>query len=214
MAGRRQALMDFKTPFGVKGGIFMDDHSLVTRPPKVFASPQVLLSGTMDDAMYGSFREQLARASNDDLLAIQLTTLGGDPEVARMMGEDIRFRRRAAPSCRHLFVGKTAVYSAGVTFMSFFPVEDRFLSAQCRLLIHERLLEKTLELSGPISACIATAKAVVNEIENAITIQNEGFQDLVRGSQVSFEEVRDRAPENWYVNADQARSLGLVAQVV
>jgi ATP-dependent protease ClpP protease subunit len=206
--------MSFKTSFDMEGGIFMDDHSQVMLRPEVFVFPQVLLSGEIDQAMYDSFREQLGKAGDDELLVIQLTTLGGDPEVARMMGEDIRFRRQAAPSCRHLFVGKTAVYSAGVTFMSAFPVEDRFLSVHCRLLIHERILEKALELSGPISACVATAKAVLNEIENAIAIQEEGFRDLVRGSRVSFDEVRDRAPENWYLDAAQARSLGLVVQVV
>ena len=56
-----------------------------------FRNPAIALSGTVDYPMYSSFREQLARTPSEGLIVVELSTLGGDPEVARMMGEDIRY---------------------------------------------------------------------------------------------------------------------------
>ena len=74
-----------------------------------FKCPSVLLSGTVDYAMYQSFRQQLDAAPAEGLLSIELSTLGGDPEVARMMGEDIRFHSEMAPQRRIVFLGKAAI---------------------------------------------------------------------------------------------------------
>jgi hypothetical protein len=41
--------------------------------------------------MYNSFGDQLGRAPEKGIVVIELSTLGGDPEVARMMGEDVRY---------------------------------------------------------------------------------------------------------------------------
>lgn len=56
-----------------------------------FKAPAVRLSGPVDDDMYTSFRRQFDAVADTGLVVIELSTLGGDPEVARMMGEDIRF---------------------------------------------------------------------------------------------------------------------------
>lgn len=67
---------------------------------EAFDTPRILLAGAVDYAMYERFRDQLADAPKTGLIVVELSTLGGDPEVARMMGEDIRFQsdanRRAA----------------------------------------------------------------------------------------------------------------------
>ena len=65
-----------------------------------FACPKILLAGTVDYAMYDRFRQQLEAAPATGLVVTELSTLGGDPEVARMIGEDIRFPQRgpARPS--------------------------------------------------------------------------------------------------------------------
>src|ERR1700712_2488065 len=89
-----------------------------TLPPTAFASPAILLSGAMDQLMYRDFRSQLDQASDRNLVVVALSTLGGDPEVARTMGEDIRFHRSTAPERRFVFLGRAMVYSAGTTFMS------------------------------------------------------------------------------------------------
>jgi ATP-dependent protease ClpP protease subunit len=179
-----------------------------------FKAPTILLSGAVDYGMYGWFRQQLGNAPEEGLIVVELSTLGGDPEVARMMGEDIRFHSDMEPRRRFVFLGKAAIYSAGTTFMSFFVKENRFLTRGTRLMIHERLISKTLPINGPLSTCIATVKATLHEIEASITIQNEGFENLVRGSRVSFDEVLERATSNWYIEAREALELGLIQGVL
>ncbi len=179
-----------------------------------FVSPAILLSGTVDYDMYNSFRAQLDRDPERGLIVVEISTLGGDPEVARMMGEDIRFRSDIAPGRRFVFLGKAAIYSAGTTFMSFFARRNRYLTRGTRLMIHERKLNKTLRLDGPLTTCIATVKATLHEIESSIVIQNEGFENLIAGSSVTMDDVLLRAPANWYIEAQEAKSLGLIEAVL
>ncbi len=185
-----------------------------TLQPPMFNAPAILLSGAVDYAMYGSFRDQLGRAPSEGLVVVELSTLGGDPEVARMMGEDIRYHSEIEPQRRFVFLGKAAIYSAGTTFMSFFAKENRYLTRGTRLMIHERRLTKTLNIEGPLTTCIADLEATLNEIRASIEIQNEGFENLVRGSRLSLEDVLKRATTNWYVEAQEARDLGLIEGVL
>ena len=177
------------------------------------ASPHVCLHGVIDDAMYGRFRDAIAANADADPLVISLTTLGGDPEIARAMGEDIRLlcTYQNRQSC---FLGKVAVYSAGTTFMSYFLRENRFLTRGTRLLIHERQLSKNIHLEGPLRTTVVGLKAALNEIEHSIQIEEEGFRQLIDQSAISFDELKRRATENWYIEADEARDLGLVLDVI
>jgi ATP-dependent protease ClpP protease subunit len=182
--------------------------------PQAFNLPAILLGGPVDYDMYKSFRSQLDGAQKEGLVVTELSTLGGDPEVARMMGEDIRFHSDNSKDCRFVFLGKAAIYSAGKTFMSFFSIDNRYLTRGTRLMIHERKLDKKLHINGPLTTCVATVTAALHEIEASIAIQNEGFENLIRGSRVTMEEVLRRAPGNWYIEANEAKSLGLIAEIV
>lgn len=182
--------------------------------PQDFECPAITLAGNVDQQMYMHFKSCVASVCQEGLVAIEMSTLGGDPEIARLMGEDIRFHSDLHPERRFVFLGKTAVYSAGATFMSFFAVENRYLTRGTRLMIHERLITKTVDLAGPLSTCVASLKAALNEIEASIVIQNEGFENLILGSDVTMEEVLRRAPENWYVEANEAQARGLVTAVL
>ena len=179
----------------------------------LLARPHVQLSGPVDQAMYQSFKDQLANVPADGPIVISISTLGGDPEVARAMGDDIRLMREYTGR-ELLFLGKVAVYSAGATFMAAFPTEKRFLTRGTRIMVHERILTKTINLAGPLKTCIANLKANLHEIEHSILIEEEGFRDLVAGSRVAFAEVQRRAPENWYIEAEEARDLELVLDVI
>jgi hypothetical protein len=85
--------------------------------------------------MYAAFRDGLANAPSKGLVVTELSTLGGDPEVARMMGEDVRFHSELDPSRRFVFLCKAAIYSAGTTFMSLFARENRYLTRGTRLIV-------------------------------------------------------------------------------
>lgn len=75
-------------------------------------------------------------------------------------------------------------------------------------------LRRVLVIDGPLTTCLATVQATLNEIECSIAIQNEGFQNLVVGSSVTLEEVLKRAPSNWCLEAEEARNRGLIEAVL
>ena len=179
----------------------------------LLAQPHVRLSGTVDQNMYASFCDQLKQCPESGTLVVAITTLGGDPEVARAMGDDVRLLREFKGR-EILFLGRVAVYSAGATFMAAFPVENRFLTRDTRLLIHERQISKTINLNGPLRMMAPSLKAALHEIETSVDIEEEGFRALIEGSQVTFEEVHRKAPENWYIGAEEARDRGLVLDVI
>ena len=81
-------------------------------------------------------------------------------------------------------------------------------------MIHERLINKTVHLEGPLSTCLAPLRAAINEIEASISIQNEGFANLVLGSSITLEELQGKVSENWYLEAQEAKALGLVADII
>ncbi|MFB0611240.1 ATP-dependent Clp protease proteolytic subunit [Aurantiacibacter poecillastricola] len=178
----------------------------------ILTSPQLRLIGSINEAMYAEFRDQLHNAPKDGPLVVAITTLGGNPEVARTMADDVRLLRE--PGREVYFLGKSAVYSAGATFMAGFPVSHRFMTKDSSILIHERQIAKTINLSGPLKSCTYQLKAALNEIEHSIEIEEQGFREIVEGSNVSFEEVRDRAPENWYIGCEKAKELGLICDVI
>ncbi|MGX5913232.1 ATP-dependent Clp protease proteolytic subunit [Aliidiomarina sp. Khilg15.8] len=178
----------------------------------LLGNPHIRLSGSVDQDMYDSFRQQLDRCPAGTIV-ISITTLGGDPEVARLMGDDVRLLREQDER-EIIFLGKVAVYSAGATFMAAFPVACRFLTEATWLMIHERQMEKTVVVNGPLRSCVASLKATLHEIEHSIIIEERGFQAIVKDSKVDFETVRERAHENWYINCREAIELGLVHAVI
>ncbi|TPG56064.1 ATP-dependent Clp protease proteolytic subunit [Sphingomonas glacialis] len=183
-----------------------------TRYP-LLANPHIRLSGPVDQLMYTNFRQQLDACPSEGTIVIALTTLGGDPEVARTMADDIRLLGEYDQR-EILFLGKVAVYSAGATFMAGFPVDRRFLTRHTRLMIHERKISKEISLDGPLRMVVASIKAALHEVEHSIEIEEEGFRAIVKDSQVDFEELREKAPANWYIEAEEARDLGLVLDVI
>ena len=174
--------------------------------------PQLRLIGSVDEAMYAEFRNQLNAAPTDQPIVIAITTLGGNPEVARAMADDVRLLRESGRTI--CFLGKSAVYSAGATFMAGFPVTHRFMTKDSSILLHERQIAKTINLSGPFRSCTAQLKAALHEIEHSILIEEQGFRQIVEGSELSFEEVREKAPDNYYVTCEEAKELGLIADVI
>lgn len=179
----------------------------------LLARPHVCLSGTVDQLMYQSFRNQLDAAPTEGTLVFAISTLGGDPEVARLMGDEVRLIREFEGR-ETLFVGKVAVYSAGATFMAHFPVDKRFLTKGTRIMIHERKLTADIHLEGPLKTLVPTLQSKLHEIEESIRIEEEGFRDIIAGSKVAFEEVCKKAPSNWYFEAEEARDLGLVLDII
>lgn len=179
-----------------------------------FTRPNVRLLGAITNDAVNNFLEQLRLAQESGgPIVLELTTQGGDADAARRIALEIRLCRSWL-GLQTKFIGKTAVMSAGVTIMAAFPVADRFLTADAMLLIHERRLSRPVELSGPIRANIQVVRELLNELETAEALEREGFAELVQGSKLSVAELQERARFNYYLNARDALSRGLIAAII
>ncbi len=186
------------------------DERAQPAPPDILAAPQISLIGDIDRYSVERFLDQLRDAEkNGGDIAMELTTLGGDPEMARRIVLEVD-AARARLSGRFLFLGKTVIYSAGVTIMSAFPCRDRWLAADAMLMIHGRKLDKTIELSGPIRASIPMVEALLRQLKTGIAHEEENFARLIDGCDVDIGELREKALHNWYLTADEALARGLV----
>jgi hypothetical protein len=189
------------------------DEPMKPAPPKVLDAPQISLLGDIDKFSVERFLDELRQAEQaGGDVALEITTLGGDPDMARRIVLEIEAARLRLPG-RFLFLGKTVVYSAGVTIMSAFPCRDRWLAADTMLMIHGRKLDKTVELSGPIRASIPMVKALLSQLETGIGHEEENFRRLIDGCDVDIGELREKALHNWYVPAEEALERGLVAGI-
>jgi hypothetical protein len=119
--------------------------------PDCLIRPQIRMSGLLTDEKYLDFQSQLDNALNSEgPIGLELTTTGGDADLARRICMDINlFGERLGRE--FWFTGKTTVYSAGVTILAGFPRERRFITKDCVLLIHERHMDMSLQLSGPLA---------------------------------------------------------------
>jgi ATP-dependent Clp protease protease subunit len=191
----------------------------VDAPPTERLSParliqaDVRLYGEVEYAMFERFREGLEAASGKSEIVIELTTLGGDADIGRRIAGDIEAARK------HLqndlwFVGRTAVYSAGVTIMAAFPIRRRVLSHDAVLLIHERKLDKQVHFRSGLQQSLEELEQVKAQIELGLRLEREGFAALVRHSGLGAEEVAKRALTNWYLGAGEALQLGLIDHVI
>jgi ATP-dependent protease ClpP protease subunit len=182
--------------------------------PLALSRPRIALLGEIGEDMARSLHEQLAAAGEGEGdIALELTTLGGDAEIARRIVLDIE-RARARLGRRLLFLGKTVVYSAGITIMSAFPRADRYLSHDAVLMIHGRQLDETIEISGPMRASLPKIKALQAQIEAGLRIESANFERLIEGSDIGLDEILEKGLHNWYLPAGEALARGLVAGIL
>ncbi|RYF74825.1 MAG: peptidase S14 [Comamonadaceae bacterium] len=183
-------------------------------PSALFERPLIRLSGPVDHDMLQSFISQSdAALKAGGPIVLELTTSGGEADLGRRIAEDIRLSR--AQGKQWLFLGKTAVFSAGVTIMSGFPRECRYLSKDAQLLIHERRLRKDLRLDGALRSVEGVIRDVLAEVQNGQLLEREGFEALVAGSDLDIDALYEHVlRENWYLSAADALGHRLVAGIV
>ena len=189
------------------------DEQTRPAPPAVLSAPQISLVGDIDKVSVEKFLDQLREAEKaGGDIALEVTTLGGDAEMGRRLLLEIDSARARLPG-RFLFLGKTVVYSAGTTIMSAFPPGDRWLAADAMLMIHCRKLDKTIELSGPIRTSVPMVQALLNQLKVGLDLEKEHFRRLIEGSDVTMDELWEKALHNWYLAPEEAVARGLVGGI-
>jgi ATP-dependent Clp protease, protease subunit len=176
-------------------------------------NPHVRLYGSVDDTMFESFQKQMDAAPNDEPVVVELMTFGGDADVGRRLALEIRMAQKYCDRTFY-FVGKTVVYSAGITIMAAFPRANRYLTNDTVLLIHDRRTDRQVNLAGPLSAGIIIARATLSQLEIGIQLEQEGFAELIAGSDISQDEINHLAATNWYVTAQEALNRRIVASLL
>jgi ATP-dependent Clp protease, protease subunit len=200
--------MDAKTPAKDRSDIGKTDT------PDCLIWPQIRLSGLIDDNKFLDFQSQLDNAlKGDGPIGLELTTTGGDADLARRICMDINL------FSEHLhrefwFIGKATVYSAGVTIMAGVPRERRFITRDCILLIHERRLQRSVDLNGPLQGCLQRIHEIEHELQVGIEMERDGFAQLCEGTNLTLEECIEKARTSWYVKSDEALRLRLVQGVL
>jgi hypothetical protein len=82
------------------------------------------------------------------------------------------------------------------------------------LFVHERELEKSIELKGPIKSSIQIHRQELALLETAEQLEIAGFDELVAGSSLTADQMYQRALANSYIHADEAFTQGLVAEIL
>jgi len=177
--------------------------------------PAIRLHGKVDDIMLNNFLEQMNNVlDNQGPVLVEVTTTGGDAETGRRIATDIIIARERF-GLDFIFLGKSVVYSAGISIMSGFKRERRFLTKDCMLLVHERRLDKKLELKGAMRGMRPLVMDVLAEIESAVKMERTAFEYLVEGSDISLDELMARIGESdWYIPSAEAVQKRLVAGVL
>jgi ATP-dependent Clp protease, protease subunit len=188
----------------------------MTKFPLSPLKPAMRLTGDVNECMADKFwdgLQDILKNNGKDPVFLCLTTAGGEADIGRCIAQDIRYWLKEAKNDVY-FLGKTNVYSAGVTIMSAFPKEKRFLSPDCVLLIHERKISKDLKLEGPLDRIEDIANDIISQVKNSTQLEEEGFSALAEGSTLTTKDILARAKREWYVTAQEARKLGLIEGIV
>ena len=186
-------------------------------PPELsarLARPTVRLSGPIDESVATAFLNQVLPVLDaPGSIVVELFSPGGDAEIGRRLAAEVRLLRQVHGRDMW-FLGKTLVASAAVTFMAGFPRDRRWLTRDATLLIHGRRMTRDVRLEGPLGSCRRVLEEIIADIDNGVRVEEEGFAELIAGSRVSLDEIRRRAYGGWYLPAEAALDLSLVAGLV
>ncbi|RYX92503.1 MAG: peptidase S14 [Comamonadaceae bacterium] len=176
-------------------------------------SPDIRLFGNVGEDMLSEFfRQQSEIKPGSEPLVFELSTSGGDADMGRRIADEIRLWQREREV---YFLGKTFVFSAGVTIMAAFPPSRRFMTAGCEILIHERKMKKNIHLEGALRGCRSLLLDALAEVDSGQRLERAGFESLVEGTPLTAEDVqRQVLDKDWYLTAEEAVKTGLIAGVI
>jgi ATP-dependent protease ClpP protease subunit len=174
--------------------------------------PDIRVLGPIDEDALQRFIDQAAGLQGDKPIVVELTTSGGEADTARRMAQEIR---TLAQSREIFMLGKTYVYSAGITLLAAVAPSHRYLTRDTVLLIHERRIDRSVQLTGGLRSAMAIAQDLLAELESGQQLERRGFERFVEGSGLTADALLKRVMEkDWYMPADEALSLRLVAGLV
>lgn len=175
--------------------------------------PDIRLFGAVNASMLAEFFRQQSAVPDGKALVFELSTSGGEADTGRRIAEELRLWQEEGREI--FFLGKTHVFSAGVTIMAAVPPDHRFLTLDTELLIHERRMKQDVVLDGALRGCRSTVQNLIAEIESGQRLEYDDFTKLVDGTRITLEQLAEKVMDrDWYLSAKEAQELGLIASVV
>lgn len=143
---------------------------------RLLFDPNVRIQGTIGENTVSDFLVALKaiRESGDDLV-LEISTPGGDADAARRIALEVRLFIRHSGKNAYC-VGKTIVYSAGMTILAAFPKRFRYLTEDAVLLVHERRIAQSLTLEGPMKSSIQIVREQLALLETSEKLEKEGIE--------------------------------------
>ncbi len=197
-----------------EAGFFIDPKETTVHSSKLPSlSPDIRLFGNVREEMLSEFfRQQSEVQPGNAPIVFELSTSGGDADMGRRIADEVRLWQREREV---FFLGKTYVFSAGVTIMSAFAPSHRFMTAGCEILIHERKMKKNLHLEGALRGCRSLLLDALAEVDSGQRLEREGFEALVKDTSLSAEDIQQKVlDKDWYLTAEEAVTTGLIAGIV
>lgn len=116
-----------------------------------------------------------------------MSTSGGEADTGGRNGEELRLWQEEGREI--FFLGRTHVFSAGVTIMASVPPDHRFLTLDTESLIHERRMKQDVVLDGAMRGCRSTVQNLLADIESGQHLEHDDFKKLVEGTPLSLPRI-------------------------
>ncbi|MDO9434889.1 ATP-dependent Clp protease proteolytic subunit [Hydrogenophaga sp.] len=175
--------------------------------------PDIRLFGEVTEGMLSEFFRQQAEVAKGNAVVLELSTSGGDADAGRRIAMELKLWQDEGQEV--FFLGKSYVFSAGITIMGAIPQPYRFLTADTELLIHERKIDKKIRLDGSLRGCRSQIQNVLAEIDSGQRLEHSDFSKLVNGTKLTVEDVLQKVMDSdWYLSAAHAKEVGLIADVI
>ena len=75
-------------------------------------------------------------------------------------------------------------------------------------------MTKDLHLEGPLGSCRRVLEEMSADIDHGLRLEERGFAELIKSSDVDADEIARRAYGGWYLSATEALSRGLVVGLI
>ena len=167
---------------------------------RLFKSRTLIISGGINQQVVSNVMAQLLAmsAASDDDITIFINSQGGHVESGDTIHDVLRFIK---PRVR--MVGTGWVASAGALIYVAVPLKDRFALPNTRFLLHQ-----------PAGGAGGTAADIEIEAKEILRMRERINRIFAEQTGQSVEQIESDTRRNFWLNAEEAKTYGLVGTIV
>ena len=167
---------------------------------RLFKSRTLIISGGINQQVVSNVMAQLLAmsAASDDDITIFINSQGGHVESGDTIHDVLRFIK---PRVR--MVGTGWVASAGALIYVAVPLKDRFALPNTRFLLHQ-----------PAGGAGGTAADIEIEAKEILRMRERINRIFAEQTGQTVEQIESDTRRNFWLNAEEAKTYGLVGTIV